>query len=81
MMSHYSTDQQVAVTCQDILQYASKGREEEECKIVHLDVNNTEFKLYEGLKVAKNNGSLISKAKFKPNMQLNYDFYACPEST
>ncbi len=44
MASHYSTDLQVAVTRQDMLQCGKKGRGEEDCKLVNMDVNNAGFK-------------------------------------
>ncbi len=43
MVSLYSTDLQVPVTRQDMQQYASKDREEEECLLVNTDVNNAGF--------------------------------------
>ncbi len=45
MVSHYSTDQQVAVIHQDIRQCISKGREQEDCKLVHMDVSYAGFKI------------------------------------
>ncbi len=45
MVSHYSTVQQEAVTRQDMLQYASKDREDEDCKIVNMEVKNAGFKI------------------------------------
>lgn len=40
ILSHYSTDQQVAVMCQHIVQCTGR---EEDCKLGHTDVNNTRF--------------------------------------
>lgn len=37
MVSCYSTDQQMAVTCQDMLQSTNKSREEKDCKLVNMD--------------------------------------------
>ncbi len=47
MVSHYSTDQQVAVTRQDMLQCTSKGREEEDYKLAIMGVNKAVFKILE----------------------------------
>lgn len=40
-----ATDLQVAVTCQNKLQCASKDREEEDSKLVNMNVNITGFKI------------------------------------
>lgn len=40
-----ATDLQVAVTCQNRLQCASKDREEEDSKLVNMNVNITGFKI------------------------------------
>lgn len=43
-VSHYSTDRQVAVTSSDMLQSASKVREEErDSKLVNMDINEAGF--------------------------------------
>ena len=48
MVSHHSSDPLVVVTCQDMQQCASTGREEDEgCKLVNMDVNHAWFKILE----------------------------------
>lgn len=42
---HNFNDLQVAIMCQEMQQLASKGREEEDCKPVYIDVNNTGVKV------------------------------------
>ncbi len=45
MFSHYFTDWQVAVMRQSTQQCTNKGREEEDCELENMDVNNADFKL------------------------------------
>ncbi len=45
MVSHYSTDLQVAITHRDMLPCTNKDRKEEYCKIVNMEVNNAGFKI------------------------------------
>lgn len=42
---YYSTDQQVGVTLQDLLQCAGKGSEEEDVKLVNMDLNKAVFNI------------------------------------
>lgn len=42
---HYSTDQQMVVTRQDMLQLPSKESEEEDRNLVQMAVNNVRFKI------------------------------------
>ncbi len=44
MVSHYSTDLQGAVMCQDMQQCANRDGEEKDCKPVNTDVTNAGFK-------------------------------------
>lgn len=44
MLSHYSTHPLVAVTHQDMQRCACKGREEEDCTLLNMDINNAGFK-------------------------------------
>lgn len=41
-----STDQQVAEMHQDLLQCAKKGREEEACKLLSMDLNSSGLKIF-----------------------------------
>ncbi len=45
VVSHYSTDLQVEVTGQDMQQCTNKDKEEEDCKLVNVHVNNTGLKV------------------------------------
>lgn len=42
---YYSTDQQVGVTLRDLLQCAGKGSEEEDVKLVNMDLNKAVFNI------------------------------------
>lgn len=44
VVSHYFTDQLVAITCEDMLQCANKDWEKD-CKLVHIHVNHAGFKI------------------------------------
>lgn len=44
MVSRHSTDLQGAVMHQEIKKCTNKGREEEDCKLKHVHVNNAGFK-------------------------------------
>ena len=43
--THYSTDLVVAVPTKDIQQCASTDREEEDAKLINMDLNNTGFSI------------------------------------
>lgn len=61
MVSHYSTDRQVAVTCQDMLQCASKSRKVD-CKLVSMDVTKLDLKyLKKSVLQMFNGGNTLSK--------------------
>lgn len=45
MVLHYSTDLRAAAMRRDVLQCANKDREEEDCELVNMDVNNSRFKI------------------------------------
>ncbi len=53
MVSLYSTDQHVAVMCQDMQQCANKGREEEGCEQINMDVNNAGFRILKKNRLCK----------------------------
>ncbi len=42
---HYSTDLQRAIMCQETKQCTNKGREEEDCEQVNMNVNNADFRV------------------------------------
>lgn len=44
MVSHYFTNLQVVAICQEMQHGASKGREEEDCTLVNVDLSNAEKK-------------------------------------
>ncbi len=49
VVSHYSTDQHVAVTCQSMQQCARKDSEEEDCEPVNMNVRMSRFKVLKKL--------------------------------
>lgn len=69
-----STDQCVVVMCQDTLQCPNKDREEDDCSLVNMDVNNTIFKI--GRKNTWPQGYmqcvLVSDTEFKCNFCLQW---------
>lgn len=48
---HYFNDLQMSVMCQETQIRASKGKDEEDCKPVNMDVNNSGFKVLWKLKL------------------------------
>ncbi len=83
MVPHYSTDLQVFKMGQEIQQCANKNGEEEDCKLINMDVNNIGLKMFKKLSFQTfyEGGNVFNSLQLPPSWEQRIRQHAAPNLT